>query len=448
MTSGAWLASLLLLPAVGAPLLAHRAFSGLPRASRAVLSAAAGAFLVSLAMTFFTLFGLPWSVPAAAIVGVLLAVALRATLGVEPPEGAQPPRGPGAVSALAAGLSGLSVLAALLATWAGAATCLDLVFFWGPKAQQFASARGVDVAFLRDATHGYMHPYYPPLVVNLYAFASMAAGRFAWTSATLTFPLLLGLIALGLPGLLRGATSRARAAGAAALSVAALSAIGILADIGGSGDMPLYLFEMLAIALLLRADAARPSRELLAGILLAGAATAKVEGLPFALAAAGAFLFVRGGRPAELARSALRLLAPTAVGLAAWFGFGITRRLFYEYSEYGRLLDVHPEHGASIAAAIARVLSGIGHGLPYAVPLACLLLSGRPSRRALVPIGAAAALALFLFFTYLHLANDPAVWIAWSAPRVFAPVALLLALATCAPAAGQAAPRRERASPR
>lgn len=447
MTSPLWLASLLLLPAVGAPLLTHTAFGAIPRGSRVVLSGAAGAVLVSLAMTLLTLAGLPWSVWAPALGGTLLAWAFRALLGVGVPTEPERPRGRVAAVALAAGLSGLCVLAALSATWAGAATSLDLVFFWGPKAQQFASARGVDVEFLRDASHLYMHPYYPPLVVNLYAFATMAAGRFAWTSATLTFPLLLGLIAVGLPGLLEGAASRARSAGTSALVVAALASLGILSDFGGNGDMPLCLFEMLAMALLLRADAAKPSHQLLAGLLLAGAATAKVEGLPLALAATGLFLVVRGGRPAELGRAALRLLAPTALGLCAWFVFGITRRIFSEYSEYGRFFDVHPEHWASIAAAIPRVLLGIGRGLPYLVPVVCLLASGRLSRRAMVPLGTAAALVVFMLFTYLHLPGDPAEWIAWSAARVFTPVALLFALATCAPAAEEGV-RREAASPR
>ena len=70
------------------------------------------------------------------------------------------------------------MIAALLATLGGAATSVDLVFFWGAKAQQFAAARGIDLEFLRNPAHQYMHPYYPPLVSNVFAFATMAAGRF------------------------------------------------------------------------------------------------------------------------------------------------------------------------------------------------------------------------------------------------------------------------------
>ncbi len=48
---------------------------------------------------------------------------------------------------------------------------------------------------------------------------------------------------------------------------------------------------------------------------------------------------------------------------------------------------------------------------------------------AALPLGTAAALAGFLVFTYLHSAAGPAQWIAWSAPRVFAPLPVLFALA-------------------
>ena len=39
-----------------------------------------------------------------------------------------------------------------------------------------AIARTIDTAFLTAPFLEYLHVYYPPLVTNLYAFASMAAG--------------------------------------------------------------------------------------------------------------------------------------------------------------------------------------------------------------------------------------------------------------------------------
>jgi hypothetical protein len=434
MTAGAiWLASLGLLPGAGAPLLAHPSFRRFSFATRAVLAGGVGAALVSFAMTVFTLAGVRWNVAVVTAAAALLAGALRLLLDREPDACPLAPVPAGRADVLAAGLAAVSVLAAFVATRAGAATSVDLVFFWGPKAEQFAAAHGVDTGYLREAYRQYMHPYYPPLVANLFAFASMTAGRFSWTAATWTFPLLLGALAIGLPGVLRAATPRTTALAASSLAVAALASLGILADIGGNGDMPLLFFETLAIALLLRPDSAGKSGELLAGLLLAGAATAKVEGLPFALAAAALYLVLRKGSASSRAWAGLRLLAPTAIALCAWFAFSLTRRLFSEYSEYGALFDIHPEHGSSIAAAIPRALYATGHGLPWLVPLLCLVAAGRLSRRAVLPLGVAAALAAFLVFTYLHLAEDPAQWIAWSANRVLAPVPVLFALAACGP---------------
>jgi hypothetical protein len=436
-----WLGTLLLLPVAGAPLLARPTFRRFAPAARVVLAAGAGAALVSFAMTLFSLAGLRWSPLPLVLTAALLAGTFGRLAGGTPEPA--PVRGAiGRASLLAAGISAVCVVAALAATLAGAATSGDLFFFWGPKAQQFAVTRGVDVAFLADPSHGYMHPYYPPLVSGLDAFASIASGRFSWTAAALTFPLLLAALAISLPGVLRGAVARPRAAAAAALVMAAVGALGIRAAVAGNGDMPLVFYETLAMALLLRRDAGDAAVQWLAGILIAGAASAKVEGLAFGLAAATLFVALGLGE-AGAPRIALRLLLPGALALGAWFTFGISRGLFHEYSEYGRFLEIHLEHLPRVGAAVWQTLSGTGRGLPYLVPLVCLLMEGRPPRAALLPLGTAGALVFFLIFTYLHLANDPSEWIAWSAARVFMPVAVLLALAPCA--AGE--PARERSTP-
>ena len=138
---------------------------------------------------------------------------------------------------------------------------------------------------------------------------------------------------------------------------------------------------------------------------------------------------LRGGPTAERAKAALRLLGPTALALSAWFAFGVSRNLFSDYSEYGRFFDIHVEHGPVVAAEILKALATTGRGMPYLIPLLCLLGAGRRGRMAALPLGTAAALAAFLVFTYLHLAQSPAQWIGWSAARVFAPVPVLFALA-------------------
>ncbi|MET0619090.1 MAG: hypothetical protein ABW056_02360 [Thermoanaerobaculia bacterium] len=444
MTGLVWLASLLLLGLAGLPLLLHRAFAGYPLSTRLVLAGASGAALVSFAMTAAVLLGVPWNVPGLVAAGAALAAGLRLFLkpplaftaaAPRPSELGETPR------ALAAAiLLVIAVGAALGATFAGAATSPDLFFFWGPKAQQFAIARTFDAAFMRDEFHQHMHAYYPPLVANLGAFASMAAGRMSWTGATLTFPLLLALLAAGLPGALADRLGRAQAAAVAALTIAAISCLGVDADIAGNGEMPLLLFETLAIALLLSEAAARPPTQLLAGILLAGAAATKVEGFPFILSAAALFFLARPEASRPFWPTAGRLLLPAAAMLSAWFAFGASHRIFFGYSGYGTLFDLHPGHFGIVLAAVGRSLSTTGHALPWLVPLGCLLAALPLTHRWLLPIGTAALLTAFFLFTYIHRAEDPSLWISWSAARIFSPVAMLIALAASLGSRGEGRP--------
>jgi hypothetical protein len=99
------------------------------------------------------------------------------------------------------------------------------------------------------------------------------------------------------------------------------------------------------------------------------------------------------------------------------------------------LFDLHPDHWRSVLRSMLAALAGAGHGLPYLVPLLCLLASGRLRRSSLLPLGTAAALLGFLIFTYFHREGDPSLWISWSAARVLSPLAMLFALAAPAPPA-------------
>ena len=451
MIGGLWLLTLCLLTLCGFPLLAHPAYRSLGFASRVVLSGAAGAVLMSAAMTGAVLVGAHWNETALAVTAVLLAIGLR--LAVRGDSGTTPRAEPlGAVGAASIALSVLAIGAALLAAWSASATSPDLLFFWGAKAQQFATARTVDVAFLQSTFHRYMHLYYPPFVTNVYAFATMTVGRFPWTGAILSFPLLLAALAAGLPGLLRPGLSRPAAAAWSALAVAAIAGAGIDAAVAGNGDMPLLLFETLAVALLVRADARRGSIQLLAGILLAGAVTAKVEGLPFAAAAVALFLAAGVARGARQA-AAWRLILPGALCLGGWFLFGATRHLFVGYAGEGKLFDMYPGRLAAVAVDVGHALAGTGYGLPWLVPLAALIAAAgaarRLSRPAWIPLGTAAALTGFFLFTYLHRAEDPALWISWSAARIFIAVAAMLVIAgACAGGASEPTPRTRARSPR
>jgi hypothetical protein len=445
VTGVLWLAAYLVLPICGWPLLGHPAFRRYPPASRLVLAGVAGAALLSFTMTVAVLAGVRWRMSVLVLVSAGLAWLLRrmagASASVEPPK-ADP--GDLVWTWIARLVSVCAVGAAFVGGASGAASSPDLLFFWGPKAQAYAQARTIDPEFLASAFHQFMHPYYPPLVTNLFAFASMAVGRLPWTAAILTFPLLLAALALGLPGLLGERVGRARAAAISALAVAAIAYAGLEADIGGNGEMPLLMFEALAMGLLLSPAAPERATQLLAGILLAGAAVTKVEGLPFALAAAGLAALSQRRPGRRTLRALALLLGPATAALAVWFAFGASRHLFRGYSESGRFLDLYPARLAAVVKTVLVDLLAAGHGLPWIVPLVGLLAALPLARRALVPLGTAAVLTAFFVFTYLHRREDPSLWIAWSAARIFTPIAMLLTVAAaCSDPVPATRPRRE-----
>jgi hypothetical protein len=436
-----FLASFAAMPLAGWPLLAHPSYRSLSRICRISLSAAVGAVLVSFWMTAFALIGILWRIPLIVLAAAATAFLLRFLLETEF-TARQPLRSPTATAAgiLAVLLAGLAVAWAMVAAASSAATSVDLLIFWGPKAQAFGLARTIDSKFLSEPSLSYLHADYPPLVTNLFAFGAMAAGRFPWGAAALTFPMLLAALALALPAILGLTAPRPTARACSALIVATLGLMGSVFYAAGNGDPALWLFETLVAALLIGPAALARSGQLLAGLLLAGAAAAKVEGLPFAAAIAVLFLLVRR-REVRIESASLFLFAPMLLSLVPWFAFGIVRRLFVGYVGYGSFTRIHWGRLGIVLSAIGDALWTAAFALPFLLPLLALIVF-RKSRLAIVPAGVSLLLSLFFVFTYLHGDPDPREWISWSAGRIFAPVAALLAIAGVAHARDESLPRR------
>jgi len=421
-----WLASLVACPLSAWPLLLHRSYRRFSLPCRIGLAFASGGVLLSTWMTLFALAGILWQPIVLLAMSALTAFLLRFLLRKQ--DSAAPERTrPGLPAAMAAAISTLAVLIAVAATTSAAATSPDLLYFWGPKAQAFAFARTFDLAFLRDYYMQYVHVSYPPLVTNLYAFASMIAGKFAWGAATLTFPLCLGALALSLPSVLRGIDAGPSGVFASTFLVATFGFLGNNLDVAGNGEPWLWIYETLAAALLVGPFAATAAGQLLAGLLIAGAATAKVEALPFALAVAALFLYLRR-REIEIGPAAAFLLLPTAISLGAWLAFGATHRLFAFYEQYGSFFDIRWQDLGDDLGNVGKAIWSAGWALPWLLPLAALLAARKRSRPALLPVLVSVVLAAFFVFTYLHQ-SDPAQWISWSAGRVFSPIVAFLTVA-------------------
>ncbi|MDQ2979679.1 MAG: hypothetical protein M3R62_10705 [Acidobacteriota bacterium] len=432
MTAGLlWLASLLALPAAGAPLLLDPVFRKYGAPARFVLAGAVGGVALSETMTLASLFRLPWNLAGLVLAAAILCFALRFAL---PRKGA-PTEAPAPTPLSTFERAGFAVCAAAVVAAAAsalssAATSPDLILFWGPKAEVFAAALGIDDNFLGEPFLRYLHTSYPPLVTNIYAFATMAAGRFSWMGAVATFPLLLSAAVAALPGVLRLAVPRREAIAGAAAIAASLAFLGHRLEIAGNADMALLVYAALATAVLLGPAGEERSGQLLAGLLLGGAAASKVEGLPLVVAAGGLFLLQRR-RAVSWRWTPVLLFAPTVLSLGAWFLFGRLRYLFRGYEGYGRARDVRFDQIPSVLAELATALWRAG-ALPWLLPIAALAAAKGKSPRFLYPTGVAAVLSAFFLFTYLHDVPDRQLWIAWSAGRVFAVVSVLLVLAVIA----------------
>ena len=308
-TAIGWIGSLAALCLLGLPLMGARPFRRLPIASRVAVAWGVGAYVLATVMTLFALAGAPWHPAALAIASAVAAVLLRRWIGQHEPQAAAAERGRPLWLGLGLAAAAGGVAVALIAALTGSATSADLFLFWGPKGEAFGAARTVDVKFLTEPFHDYLHASYPPLVTNLFAFATEIAGRFSWPAATLTYPAILAALAFALIGLLRLGLSAADSAVMTAVVTCGIALAGNSSDIAGNGEMVLLFFEATAMALLIAPQASAPSLQALAGALLGGAAASKVEGLPFVLTAIAAFL-LWGPKSGSTWRTAMRLGVP------------------------------------------------------------------------------------------------------------------------------------------
>jgi hypothetical protein len=405
---------------------------------------AAGAVALAVEAVVVALFGARWNVPAMLLLPALPALwlARRARRMGGPPPPPPLPRG-ASLFALAASALALLHLAARLATTE--ATSVDLLLFWGAKAIRFAQAETIDPVLLGDVFFSHARPFYPPLLPVVDAVAVTAAGELPWNAAPWTTLIWLVAAALIVCEILAR-----RHAGFAPLVTAfwvcALAPSLAVSYSGGNAETPLLLYISGAGAMLMaeqRAD--RASERWLAGLFLAGAVLAKVEGV-----VAGALLIaataLRDRLPAS--RRPLRALGPLVLppllagGLWAYFvmRFGLS----LESPGRGTLFEIAPGRLGDVLASYGEGLEAGTSALSWGIALFLLLLAASRDawRRILPGVVAVVGTFLFLLVVYLHEPRDPAERISWEVPRVTQPSLSLLILA-----AGVAAILRGRADP-
>ena len=417
-----FLAAHLALPIFGAPAAFHPSVRRLSLPARTAAAFGAGAVLLTLLMTLFSIAGIRWSVAALSLpllVFSLGASAMWAKRSFRREDRLRPARGVAAAAALAAGL-GLAHLGLALAT--ARATSPDFLLFWGVKGARFAAAGGFDSELLRSLFSYHLVPDYPPLVPAVFSWSTLLAGEMPWRFVPLSSAL-WALAAVPLVvSLLRRRLPDEQALGIAAFWTVALAVSLVHSGSGGNAEAPLLFFETLAIAALLAEGTEDDSSRFLPALALAGAALTKVEG-----SAAVAFVVIGvvvrdllERRKRVLARALPLALAPAAA-LSVWFAFQALSGLEPGYRPHGSLWVLYPEHLPAIGRAFLRHLQAGTFGLSWILPLGLLLLRGGRLRAALPAFTLAAGLLLFFAFDYLHDASDPSIRIHWTLPRVSQP---------------------------
>lgn len=342
---------------------------------------AAGLVTVALAM---------WSIPALLLFAISLTVVSRVGDDGEHEK---------APLLIALAIVPILIFAAL--TLSGAATNPDFLLFWAAKGERFAFAHGIDVEFLRDPRHHFMHPDYPPLVPLTYAWTMLGGEVLHWFGAIALAPLLLAAATAAVFRFTRDAALTA-------LFASVFAFVFIDNSIAGNAEPFLLLFEAVATGALLFGGP-----PIVAAIALAGAVLTKVEGTAFVAAILGALLVTRAMPWKRVAAIA----TPPFVVFVSWIVF---------CARHG-LLDTYRGQGASQWnwSTLAPLVSEGALGCAYVPWIAAILLiaAGRP--RAALP-GILAALAFFGFLIVAWLGTNVSTEIAWSAKRVLMTPLLLL----------------------
>lgn len=410
MSGAIWLAAIALLALPGTIVWRLPFVARMGRAARWALAFATGAFVAALVMYVYAVAGVHWT-----RVNIALPLVVLAVLGLRRPATADPlPQTRNRRSATGDRI--LLAVILIILTYAildARATCGDLVYIWGPKAQAFTVARTIDTKFLAFPHYYLMHPDYPPLVPMIYSWGSIAAHHFAWWGALL---LSVGVVA-SLAGVLYGFGASSRSV---VFVVAVLTYGFVFAYVAGGADPFLLLFEGIAVIALTFAPESRDA-QWIAAASLAAAAFCKVEGLSFAIIVAFAFLLTqrRVGR-------AIALLAPTLILIGSWLLFARHYKLLDQYARART-----PMHWPLLPGVLGRVGGRAAYGALWLPWIAALVPSvWRPARFPLL-VGAGAFAATIFF--YLHTA-DPWYWIDSSADRIL--LTPLLCLAVAASAAG------------
>jgi hypothetical protein len=416
-----YVASLVALVLLGAPIAISRRFRELGVPARIAIAFASGTVALTVAAILVALVHIQWNTAVLTLATLSISIAagvLLARSRLDLPRFADrnvP------VAAAAMILATLAVLFLFAAVWSGRATSPDFVYFWGVKAARWSAAGGFEPEFLRSPHAIHSHVNYPPLFpVTLGWSALWAGGDAHWRFAPLTAVIWVLLGGLAAHALLRLVMRSSAAAVIAAFWTAALARALAESFSAGNAEAPLVFFLTLAgLALFVDSRAA----DVLAAIGLAGAALTKLEGsAAVALLLAGLVVREVARKEPGAVRRVLSVAAAPAACLLLWYSFMLIHHTPVTDWTRERAGAIGFEYVGVVFREMARHLNAGSLGLSWLFPALMLAARWRRISFAAAPgITLTVGLLFFYFVYYLHAAGDPTILIGWTLSRTSLP---------------------------
>jgi hypothetical protein len=376
------------------------------RSARIGFAFMAGALLVTIEATLFTMIGIRWSIvglstPLLIASGIVL---WRRRLSWQRE----------ATNKLALAIIVLAILHFALSIITTQSINPDYVLFWGTKSVHFAMARALDAGYLLSR---FAPPRidYPPLLPIVQAWGLLFSHAMPWITAAAMSAVWL-IAAVPVINWLTGSIH------ATAFWTAAMAASLAFCGSGGNAEAMLVMYISVGAAAIIA------KRTSIAAIAFAGAMLTKEEALvTIGAILIGVVIYDRGIRRAAI------LAASSAAGASVWFAF---QKRFGMHVGYDRVTLTHTMHWTNLPTIFREApksLAAGSWGLAWLIPLAIIIFiaAKRPRRLIesiplLVPIP-----LLFAFFIYLYLQYESSLamkmW--WILPRLSQPALSLMILA-------------------
>jgi hypothetical protein len=397
------------------------------RSARIGFAFLAGALLLTIEATIFTMLGIRWSIVGLSLPLLIASgIVLWRTTRTDKSVCATTDRSV-SVTPLTIAIIVIAILHFALSIVTTQSINPDYVLFWGTKSVHFAMSRSLDAGYLLSR---YAPPRidYPPLLPIIQAWGLLFSRQMPWITAAAMSAVWLAA-AVPVINWLTGSIH------ATAFWTAAMAASLAFCGSGGNAEAMLVVYISVGAASIVA------RRTSIAAIAFAGAMLTKEE----ALVTIGAILIGVAIYDRGLRRAAI-LAASSAAGASVWFAF---QKRFGMHVGYDRVTLTHTFHWSNLPTIFREAPKSLAAGcwgLSWLIPIAILIYIAFKMPRRLndaIPLLVPVPL-LFAFFVYLYLQYESSLamkmW--WILPRLSQPALSLLILAA-AFAAGDRMRRHE-----